>query len=117
MIFFFFSSRRRHTRWPRDWSSDVCSSDLSLKLTIAEYFIPSGRGIQALNYTQDDTLPVTEKDSRGREVKTRNGRIVTDGKGIEPDRRIESMEPSLLEVALQKRSEEHTNELQSHTQI
>src|SRR5437660_12305818 len=27
-IIFFFSSRRRHTRWPRDWSSDVCSSDL-----------------------------------------------------------------------------------------
>src|SRR5437660_7673660 len=27
-FFFFFSSRRRHTRWPRDWSSDVCSSDL-----------------------------------------------------------------------------------------
>src|SRR5437870_10640698 len=27
-ICFFFSSRRRHTRWPRDWSSDVCSSDL-----------------------------------------------------------------------------------------
>src|SRR5207253_7366462 len=25
---FFVSSRRRHTRWPRDWSSDVCSSDL-----------------------------------------------------------------------------------------
>src|SRR2546429_7255882 len=28
-IFFFFSSRRRHTRCSRDWSSDVCSSDLS----------------------------------------------------------------------------------------
>src|SRR5437660_9380240 len=27
---FFFSSRRRHTIWPRDWSSDVCSSDLYL---------------------------------------------------------------------------------------
>src|SRR5690606_41195346 len=26
--FFFFSSRRRHTRFSRDWSSDVCSSDL-----------------------------------------------------------------------------------------
>ena len=26
---FFFSSRRRHTRYWRDWSSDVCSSDLS----------------------------------------------------------------------------------------
>src|SRR5207253_8435132 len=29
--YFFFSSRRRHTRWPRDWSSDVCSSDLAAK--------------------------------------------------------------------------------------
>src|SRR2546429_825016 len=28
--FFFFSSRRRHTRCSRDWSSDVCSSDLTL---------------------------------------------------------------------------------------
>src|SRR2546422_11148779 len=28
-MFFFFSSRRRHTRCSRDWSSDVCSSDLS----------------------------------------------------------------------------------------
>src|SRR5438309_7958045 len=28
--FFFFSSRRRHTRWNCDWSSDVCSSDLGL---------------------------------------------------------------------------------------
>src|SRR2546427_3434212 len=30
-IFFFFSSRRRHTRFDCDWSSDVCSSDLSVK--------------------------------------------------------------------------------------
>src|SRR6266853_3407380 len=29
VIFFFFSSRRRHTRFDCDWSSDVCSSDLS----------------------------------------------------------------------------------------
>src|SRR5207253_7829182 len=28
LTMFFISSRRRHTRWPRDWSSDVCSSDL-----------------------------------------------------------------------------------------
>src|SRR5215813_831310 len=28
LLFFFFSSRRRHTRCGRDWSSDVCSSDL-----------------------------------------------------------------------------------------
>src|SRR5216684_1411115 len=31
MFFFFFSSRRRHTRCSRDWSSDVCSSDLILQ--------------------------------------------------------------------------------------
>src|SRR5437870_13378406 len=30
---FFFSSRRRHTRWPRDWSSDVCSSDLRMAIS------------------------------------------------------------------------------------
>src|SRR3712207_7855796 len=30
MFFFFFSSRRRHTRYWRDWSSDVCSSDLAM---------------------------------------------------------------------------------------
>src|SRR2546430_9043063 len=29
VVFFFFSSRRRHTRFDCDWSSDVCSSDLS----------------------------------------------------------------------------------------
>src|SRR6266487_2428893 len=28
LLSFFFSSRRRHTRWTGDWSSDVCSSDL-----------------------------------------------------------------------------------------
>src|SRR5215813_14485896 len=32
---FFFSSRRRHTRCGRDWSSDVCSSDLQLDLARA----------------------------------------------------------------------------------
>src|SRR5690606_40799505 len=31
-FFFFFSSRRRHTRFSRDWSSDVCSSDLTYDL-------------------------------------------------------------------------------------
>src|SRR5437870_7279214 len=35
-LFFFFSSRRRHTRWPRDWSSDVCSSDLIDEAALAD---------------------------------------------------------------------------------
>src|SRR5207249_5747707 len=41
---FFFSSRRRHTRSKRDWSSDVCSSDLSLwSATMAPLPDRSGR--------------------------------------------------------------------------
>src|SRR5690625_1413654 len=41
---FFFSSRRRHTRWPRDWSSDVCSSDENGEeiATNMEYFSVGG---------------------------------------------------------------------------
>src|SRR5689334_23845487 len=35
IIVFFFSSRRRHTRWNCDWSSDVCSSDLLAALVCA----------------------------------------------------------------------------------
>src|SRR5690606_40813412 len=34
-LIFFFSSRRRHTRFSRDWSSDVCSSDLPVQMTQA----------------------------------------------------------------------------------
>src|SRR5256885_2663353 len=34
---FFFSSRRRHTRLQGDWSSDVCSSDLSPRLSVPYY--------------------------------------------------------------------------------
>src|SRR2546430_3511097 len=37
-VFFFFSSRRRHTRFDCDWSSDVCSSDLTL---VKFYGLPS----------------------------------------------------------------------------
>src|SRR5690606_35550193 len=39
---FFFSSRRRHTRFSRDWSSDVCSSDLRLETTwLPTYEVPA----------------------------------------------------------------------------
>src|SRR5260370_14239110 len=37
MLFFFFSSRRRHTRFKCDWSSDMCSSDLLLNSTVTQY--------------------------------------------------------------------------------
>src|SRR5439155_18822959 len=45
---FFFSSRRRHTRWPRDWSSDVCSSDLLAgPRAVPARLAGRGRGVRA----------------------------------------------------------------------
>src|SRR5215471_19633571 len=40
ILFFFFSSRRRHTRSLRDWSSDVCSSDLDALARFVEAYEP-----------------------------------------------------------------------------
>src|SRR6266511_5161360 len=45
-FFFFFSSRRRHTRFSRDWSSDVCSSDL-VTTTFNGYFAAVVAGASA----------------------------------------------------------------------
>src|SRR2546430_13048912 len=49
VLFFFFSSRRRHTRFDCDWSSDVCSSDLKSDLL---HPLEQGRGdcAEALTY-------------------------------------------------------------------
>src|SRR5207253_8186219 len=41
-------SRRRHTRWPRDWSSDVCSSDLGARARTASGIPDKGRVLTAL---------------------------------------------------------------------
>src|SRR5438876_2699720 len=54
--FFFFSSRRRHTRWTGDWSSDVCSSDLEFGPFFTDrYKTPWG---QALNFDGPDSAGV-----------------------------------------------------------
>src|SRR2546427_8497805 len=47
---FFFSSRRRHTRFDCDWSSDVCSSDLALAHLLGIQLMPRIRGIQDLKF-------------------------------------------------------------------
>src|SRR6266513_4925911 len=46
-FFFFFSSRRRHTRSKRDWSSDVCSSDLIAPGLIDTPIYGQGEGAEA----------------------------------------------------------------------
>ena len=58
-----------------------------LKLTISKYYTPSGRSIQELDYTnRDENGDVPKFSDRTRNpFKTRNGRTVYDGGGIEPD--------------------------------
>src|SRR2546422_6383705 len=52
-FFFFFSSRRRHTRCSRDWSSDVCSSDLNLvqPRELCGFGEDDGREFWAINFS------------------------------------------------------------------
>src|SRR5206468_4612874 len=84
LFFFFFSSRRRHTRSDRDWSSDVCSSDLSRSRDLAATF-PSGpindsspeSGFSAANRTRNGApfQGVTRSEERrvGKECRSRGG--------------------------------------------
>src|SRR5690625_941539 len=61
-LYFFFSSRRRYTRWPRDWSSDVCSSDLETDVLagfrvveqLAEHLDTGDGGLDGLVVQTDD---------------------------------------------------------------
>lgn len=56
------------------------------KLTISKYYTPSGRNIQELDYTNRDGDEIPKFSDKERNAfKTRNGRIVFDGGGIEPD--------------------------------
>jgi len=72
-----------------------------LKVTTAKYYIPSGRCIQALDYTnrnQDGSVGAVP-DSLISEYTTQNGRLVYDGGGIQPD--FEVIPETLSEIAIQ----------------
>src|SRR5262245_63105436 len=53
VVFFFFSSRRRHTRCLSDWSSDVCSSDLSLRSAFTALETSASDALYAQGVTAD----------------------------------------------------------------
>lgn len=75
------------------------SYNTQLKVTTAKYYIPSGRCIQALDYSHrnpDGSVGIIP-DSLISEFKTKNGRIVKDGGGITPD--IEILPESLSQIA------------------
>ncbi|MBO4587292.1 MAG: S41 family peptidase [Bacteroidales bacterium] len=73
-----------------------------MKVTVSKYYIPSGRCIQALDYSHRDEngRAMRVPDSLKTAFKTRNGRTVYDGFGIEPDVEVEQEYMSALSVAL-----------------
>ncbi|HOW24338.1 MAG TPA: S41 family peptidase [Bacteroidales bacterium] len=67
------------------------SYNAKMKITVAKYYIPSGRCIQAIDYSHKDENGLFTKipDSLISEFRTRNGRPVYDGGGIEPDIQVD----------------------------
>jgi carboxyl-terminal processing protease len=78
------------------------SYNTKLKVTTAKYYIPSGRCIQALDYSHrnEDGSVGTVPDSLISEFKTKNGRKVYDGGGVSPDLKAENEELSSLSISL-----------------
>jgi len=73
-----------------------------VKLTIAKYYTPSGRCVQRVEYSErkDGSKPKDIADSLLKVFKTKNGREVIDGRGIEPDIEIDEKEFSRLTATI-----------------
>lgn len=73
-----------------------------LKLTVAKYYIPSGRCIQKLDYSNKNEGGKAEEvpDSLLKKFETRSGRVVMDGRGIEPDVKIDNGEIPHVVISL-----------------
>lgn len=74
-----------------------------VKITVAKYYIPSGRCVQALDYSHKDEQGRVEKvpDSLITAFKTKNGRIVYDGAGVMPDVNTKTEPVSQVLIALE----------------
>lgn len=77
-----------------------------LKVTVAKYYIPSGRCIQALDYTHKDEEGRVDKvpDSLITAFKTKNGRITYDGAGVLPDYKTDAVKFSNILATLLARN-------------
>lgn len=73
-----------------------------LKLTLARYYTPSGRSIQARDYSEHDGTAASIPDSLRKTYHTASGRPVQSGSGIEPDVVLAPGAPSDLEQALRR---------------
>lgn len=84
-------------------STRPLSYNTQLKVTTAKYYVPSGRCIQAIDYSdknEDGSVGVVA-DSLLNEFKTTNGRKVFDGGGITPDASVERPIPSNIAISLE----------------
>lgn len=79
------------------------SYNTMLKVTISKYYTPSGRCIQAIDYTHKDESGSADyiPDSLTNEFFTANGRIVRDGRGILPDFVLEDKKPGNITLYLE----------------
>lgn len=75
-----------------------------MKVTIAKYYIPSGRCIQLLDYSKrnPDGSPSILADSLRKKFKTKNGRTVLDGGGVRPDIIVEKKKTANILEGLEK---------------
>ncbi|MBB6325874.1 carboxyl-terminal processing protease [Algoriphagus iocasae] len=82
------------------------SYNSQMKITTAKYYIPSGRCIQAIDYTKSrESGELTSvPDSLRKEFKTKNGRVVLDGAGIEPDEMVVQVKYAPISYSLVARS-------------
>ena len=71
-----------------------------IKLTVAKYYTPSGRCIQKLDYSSIQGSSKNIEDSLVKSFKTKNGRKVSDSRGIEPDKKIEEEYLSVITETL-----------------
>ncbi|UTW64218.1 S41 family peptidase [bacterium SCSIO 12741] len=77
------------------------SYNSQLKVTVAKYYIPSGRCIQKLDYSKKSNGKATEvPDSLRQTFYTKGGRPVKDGKGIEPDVEVELPDAANITASL-----------------
>jgi carboxyl-terminal processing protease len=76
------------------------------KITVAKYYIPSGRCIQEIDYSNKNGGDEFEKvpDSLIKTFRTKNGRSVTDAKGIHPDIEVRPKEPSRVAITLYRKN-------------
>src|SRR2546427_12087825 len=103
MCFFFFSSRRRHTRFDCDWSSDVCSSDLNSRRALLHILQDSHQDKRKLENSRKAMIHImgdlrettAEMQRREQELRDKQEQLVHAGKLATPGALTTRVAPQL----------------------